>query len=257
MSKIAGIYIIKNNINNKIYVGQSINVEKRIREHKKNLVTNKHTNFNLQNDWNLIGSNSFEFSIIEKVIGNSDEIRMLLNEKEDEWMDNFNTLDINYGYNKCNNSTQPYSGLLIIPEDHELFEPKASFRKDYTNSWMFLERVLKPIEFKAAFALALKAKANTNSLEPLNDDTAKSELMAILGVSKNMVNPILEKLYILGVYGRFDVYEVNKPYTKYWVFNPYLSFQGKLLKSDIALLFKNTHCARAFYDPEYNPILKK
>lgn len=144
-----------------------------------------------------------------------------------------------------------------IKEDHELFEPKASFRKDYTNSWMFLERVLKPIEFKAAFALALKAKANTNSLEPLNDDTAKSELMAILGVSKNMVNPILEKLYILGVYGRFDVYEVNKPYTKYWVFNPYLSFQGKLLKSDIASLFKNTHCARAFYNPEYNPILKK
>lgn len=138
-----------------------------------------------------------------------------------------------------------------LPEGSIVFEPTAIFRKDYTNSWRFLEKQLKPIEFKVAYSLALLAKANTNSLEPLNDNTTIPELMEILKVSKNVVKPILQKLFSLGVYGKFDVVDVDKGYTKYWIFNPYLSFSGRLLKSDIASLFKGTHCAKAFANPDY------
>lgn len=138
-----------------------------------------------------------------------------------------------------------------IPEGKRVFEPDALFRKDYTNSWKFLEKNLKPIEFKAAFALAFKAKANTNSLEPLNDSTTIPQLMEILGLSKNVVKPLLKKLWEIGVYGKFEVAEVGKPYTKYWILNPYLSFSGKLIDSDIAELFSKTHIAKAFKDPNY------
>lgn len=138
-----------------------------------------------------------------------------------------------------------------IPEGKRVFEPDALFRKDYTNSWKFLERNLKPIEFKAAFTLALKAKANTNSLEPLSDSTTIPELMEVLGISKNVVKPLLKKLWSIGVYGKFEVSEVGKPYTKYWILNPYLSFSGKLIDSDIAELFSKTHIAKAFRDPNY------
>jgi len=139
-----------------------------------------------------------------------------------------------------------------IPEGKEVFEPEGIFRKDYTNSWNFLKKTLTPIEYKAAHTLAMLAKANTNSLQPLNDDTTLKELMEVLAVSKNKVKPILDKLWDLGVYGRFDVKEADKPYTKYWLFNPYLSFSGKLIHSDIATLFSGTHCAKAFKDSEYS-----
>jgi hypothetical protein len=138
-----------------------------------------------------------------------------------------------------------------VPEGKEVFEPKALFKKDYGNSWNYLNRVLTPIEYKAAHTLAIMAKANTNSLEPLNDDTTISELMEILNVSKNKVRPILDKLFELGVYGKFEVYNVDKGYSKFWIFNPYLSFSGKIIPSDIVNLFKSTHVAKAFKNPDY------
>ena len=138
-----------------------------------------------------------------------------------------------------------------IPQGKEVFEPKAIFRKDYSNSWLFLRKNLTPIEYKCAHTLAIMAKANTNSLEPLNDDTTISELMEVLDVSKNKVKPILKKLWELGIYGKFEVKDADKPYTKFWIFNPYLSFSGKLINSDIANLFKGTHCAKAFYNENY------
>ena len=58
-----GIYLISNLINNKIYVGQSINIEKRWRQHKRELKNNIHENKKLQNAWNKYGEENFEFSI--------------------------------------------------------------------------------------------------------------------------------------------------------------------------------------------------
>lgn len=138
-----------------------------------------------------------------------------------------------------------------IPEGSELIDPKALFKKDYSKSWFFLREVLTPIEYKAAHTLSMLAKANTNSLEPLNDESALKELMSVLGVSINKVRPILNKLFDLGVYGKFEVYKPEKPYTRSWIFNPYLSFMGRLVKSDIANLFRGTHCEKAFHDEDY------
>jgi group I intron endonuclease len=58
-----GIYFISNLINNKIYVGQSINIEKRWIQHKRELRNNIHENKRLQNAWNKYKEENFEFSI--------------------------------------------------------------------------------------------------------------------------------------------------------------------------------------------------
>lgn len=134
-----------------------------------------------------------------------------------------------------------------IPEGKEVWLPQESFSKFYNRSWAFLQRELSPIEFKAAFTLALMAKANTNTLEPLNDSSTIPELMEILNVGKNKVKPIVTKLFKLGVYGKFEVADKNVPYTKFWVLNPYLSFQGKIVTSDIARLFKGTIVAQEYF----------
>jgi hypothetical protein len=52
----------------------------------------------------------------------------------------------------------------------------------------------------------------------------------------------------LGVYGKFEIVDMKKGYTKYWLFNPYLSFSGKLINSDIAELFSGTRIASAYID---------
>ena len=63
-----GIYAIKNIINDKIYIGSSKNLHKRIDDYKYNLRHNKHRNQYLQNAWNKYGEKSFEFNIIEECL---------------------------------------------------------------------------------------------------------------------------------------------------------------------------------------------
>lgn len=138
-----------------------------------------------------------------------------------------------------------------IPNGKQVFEPDAIFKKDYTKSWKFMKANCTHLELSAAIGLSLMAKANTNSLEPINDETALAELCERLSVSKNRITNVLKKLWELGVYAKFEVYDPTKPYTKYWILNPYLSFSGKLIHSDIAELFNGTHIARAFRDDYY------
>jgi group I intron endonuclease len=48
----SGVYQIYNPINNKRYIGSSINVERRLKEHLRNLKKNTHCNIYLQSAYN-------------------------------------------------------------------------------------------------------------------------------------------------------------------------------------------------------------
>lgn len=54
------IYCIYNNINDRIYIGSTINYSRRIYNHIRDLNKNKHHNYKLQKDWNLYGSENFD-----------------------------------------------------------------------------------------------------------------------------------------------------------------------------------------------------
>lgn len=61
-----GVYLIKNNVNNKIYVGStSTSFNNRFSSHLRSLIQNKHHSKYLQNAWNKYGKNSFSFIILE------------------------------------------------------------------------------------------------------------------------------------------------------------------------------------------------
>ena len=49
----SGIYIITNTLNNKVYIGQSTNINKRLSKHKRELFSNTHFNSHLQLSYNL------------------------------------------------------------------------------------------------------------------------------------------------------------------------------------------------------------
>lgn len=59
-----GIYQIINLNNNKIYVGSSVNIEKRWIRHKSLLRANNHSNKYLQNSWNKHGGEKFLIEVL-------------------------------------------------------------------------------------------------------------------------------------------------------------------------------------------------
>lgn len=71
-----GIYKIRNKLNNKTYIGESMNVERRWEEHRNDLNSGVHHSWKLQEDWNNHGEDNFEFSFIKKYNSYRDVITM-------------------------------------------------------------------------------------------------------------------------------------------------------------------------------------
>lgn len=88
-----GIYEITNILNNKKYIGSSINLKSREYKHFWMLSKNIHDNIFLQNSYNKYGESNFKFKIIE--ICNES----LLNEKENYYIEKYKTLDSEFGFN--------------------------------------------------------------------------------------------------------------------------------------------------------------
>lgn len=88
-----GIYSIKNIINGKIYIGQSVDIKSRIRNHKWALRHNRHENDHLQKSFNKYGESGFIFDMIceceEQELDNMERFYIKL----------YNCIDPNFGYN--------------------------------------------------------------------------------------------------------------------------------------------------------------
>lgn len=63
----SGIYQIVNKVNNKRYIGSSINIKQRWSAHKSELRNNKHSNKHLQAAWNYYGEAAFKFELMWSV----------------------------------------------------------------------------------------------------------------------------------------------------------------------------------------------
>ena len=98
ISKISGIYQIKNNINGKIYIGRSINIILRWYTHLDGLFKGIHKNSKLQEDFNIYGLFAFNFSVLELVKGKKELIT-----KEQEYL---NKINFNDNYNIYNSIKQ-------------------------------------------------------------------------------------------------------------------------------------------------------
>lgn len=60
-----GIYKITNKINDKFYIGSSMNLDNRIYRHKNELKNNSHKNKHLQAAYNKYGKENFHFEVLE------------------------------------------------------------------------------------------------------------------------------------------------------------------------------------------------
>ena len=131
MSKIllreCGIYKITNIINSKVYIGSSIDIKSRWKKHKQHLRNNKHHNDHLQHAWRLYGEQNFKFEILE----NTDLNILSLEEKENYWIQYYNSSDKIYGYNLYHYSRKP----LGYKYSDEVIQKRKERNAIYGHCW--------------------------------------------------------------------------------------------------------------------------
>lgn len=117
----SGVYQIYNTVNGKRYIGSSIHIEQRFKEHIRNLRTNKHANAHLQSAWNKYGEHSFVFEEVE--LCEPDQCLKI----EQEYIDYYHAADRKFGYN-----IDPYAdhtGNTLSEETRKKISEKAKGRK--------------------------------------------------------------------------------------------------------------------------------
>lgn len=101
----SGIYRITCAATGKAYIGQSTNMRARAAYHVRHLRAGKHTNKYLQSAWNKHGEDSFAFDVLEVCPKAFD----VLNEREIYWINAFNALSKDCGYNLATGGSNGYS----------------------------------------------------------------------------------------------------------------------------------------------------
>lgn len=96
-----GIYLIQNLENGKKYYGSSLNLDKRLYEHKRNLRLGQHDNKHLQSSWNKYTEDNFKFEIVEEIpiIEDEEKNNRNLRNIETEYIQKYKTYLPEYGYN--------------------------------------------------------------------------------------------------------------------------------------------------------------
>lgn len=112
------IYKIRNVINDKFYVGSTVDSRKRFWEHRKDLRTGKHTSQALQRAWDKYGEDCFKFEIVEQ-LGSRDE----LYPAEQRWLDEHHGKD--YCYNCSKSADTPMRDASPELRAHQAEKTKA------------------------------------------------------------------------------------------------------------------------------------
>ena len=105
-----GIYYIKNLLNNKYYVGQSVRIEERWKEHRREAY-NSTLNYPLYLAIRKYGIENFEFKVIEKC--NKDELDL----KEQFWIDYYNSYHNGYNQRENKGEAPQFSKGKLTKED--------------------------------------------------------------------------------------------------------------------------------------------
>lgn len=96
-----GIYAIRNIIDGRMYIGSSVNMQRRWVSHRFELKNNRHHSSYLQRAWNKYGSQNFEFVELELCEKNS------LKEREQVWLDLYPN-----SYNTSRTAYRPDDALI-------------------------------------------------------------------------------------------------------------------------------------------------
>lgn len=188
---LGGIYCIENTLNNKKYIGLTINIKQRFKFHYNRLIQNKHKNKHLQSSVNKNNILNFNFKIIEYCSEND------LISKEIYYINEFKTYLSEFGYNKTyggefgkvsdeiNEIRRLKLKQLIISEEH-----KEKIRKKLTGHIQSNKTINKRIK---------KLRKCSNKIEQkiinsyLIDNKSRNEIVKIYNIKHTTICSILKR----------------------------------------------------------------
>ena len=121
---VAGVYEIRNTLNNKVYIGSSINVKKRLAVHRGQLKRGDHPSSHLQASWDKSGSDAFKF---KQLIVCAPSNLMFY---EQRIMDGYKANKREFGYNK-RLVVESCAGLKLSPEHKAKIAASVPRGKDH------------------------------------------------------------------------------------------------------------------------------
>ena len=119
-----GIYSINCLANNKKYIGQTVNINKRQLEHKRALLGNYHVNKHLQSAFNKYGLINFTFEVLEALPEEATQTQ--LNDSEINWIKKFKTFNREKGFNKTGGGSKAIYFHFKTKEEIEIIKAKMS-----------------------------------------------------------------------------------------------------------------------------------
>ena len=181
-----GIYKITNTINGKIYIGQSINIQRRWNQEKNKAFNQNDAAYNqlLSKAFRKYGIENFTFEVIEKLSTSA------LNEREEYWINHFNSLTPN-GYNAHSGGRYSYTpnplNYSILTEEEvkdikttlkETSIPMSKIAEEYGVSISTINAIAKGRSWKdASEKYPIRATENFN--KEIGQYTKDGKLIAI------------------------------------------------------------------------------
>lgn len=196
-----GIYKITNTTTGKIYIGSSINVDYRIKQHFKCLRGNYHRNSHLQLSFNK----HKEISFVWDLICECDKNELL--KKETEYILKYKSFDRKIGYNILINAEHSRLGVKHSQETKSKISEKQKGKK-LTKEHS--DKIVKNLINGSSFSEELKHRLSVerikfdkqgveNLIKLYKNGYSQKEISNITNSSKTLINRIFKKLINQGV----------------------------------------------------------
>jgi len=165
--QIGHIYEFLNTVNQKRYIGKTMNKVKRRQDHFRSLRRGTHYNTHLQKAWNKYGEEFFQWNLLEECIGWSATL-----ERERYYIELYQSNNPNYGYNQDNGGAP---GKIVSATTKK---KQSDYRKNW---WIINENNLDAVRTNISQALHNRPiKAREKWLESVSQGALKRGILTSL-----------------------------------------------------------------------------
>nr|DAR20852.1 MAG TPA: intron associated endonuclease [Caudoviricetes sp.] len=164
--KLAGIYIIKNNVNGKCYIGQSVKLRSRLKDHMRNAKNGK-LDLPIYRAINKYGFHNFTVDILESFIPDSnitnEELIKQLDQLEKKYIEEYNAYT--EGYNCTKGGDFGVLGLKMTEEQKKKVSENSKKQAVKTYKPIYLYSVK---EKSTIYAISITAASNITNIDRSN-----------------------------------------------------------------------------------------